>query len=140
LFRVAGVEIPPESQVEEADEDELAFAEAVLKRQDGEETPVDCGYCGEWFPFRTCRLLLTEDYGGMFGSDERYIFVCENCWWELIGNPRKEALSSLMTSEELERGDSGGPGAGVDTYTLLADLKRREDAAGPGEPRSSEDA
>lgn len=122
------MDFPAESPTDAENEDELAFAQTVLKRQDGEETPVECGYCNEWFPFRSCRLLLTEDFGGIPGSDERYIFVCENCWWELIGNPRREALYSLMAPEELERSGSSDPDARLDAFTLVADLKRREDA------------
>ena len=117
------MEIPPDAAADEPEEDTLAFAEALLKRQDGEETPVECGSCNNSFPFRTCRLLLAEDYGETPASGERYIFLCEDCWWEVIGNPRQEELQSVVTQEGLE--DVGN----LDAYSLVAEVIRRDEAA-----------
>jgi hypothetical protein len=126
------VDIPSKPPEETPEEDQLAFAEALLKSQDGDETPVECGYCNQSFPFRTTRLLLAEDYGGVPESGERHIFVCESCWWDLIGNPRREALREVITDES-EQSGAADPGAPLDELELVADLKRREDEAGPGE-------
>lgn len=108
------------------EEDEIADVQDVLRRQDGEETPVECGYCNRSFPFRTTRLLLAEDFGEAPATDERYIFLCEDCWWEVIGNPRQEELRSVMTAEELAQADATS-GAGVDAVSLVAELKQHED-------------
>jgi Protein of unknown function (DUF3716) len=131
------VNVSPEPLADMPDEDELAFAEALLKRQDGEQTPVECGYCNESFPFRTCRLLLAEDFGEVSDSDERYIFLCENCWWEVIGNPRQDALRSMAASEGFEPSGAADANGPLDEFSLIADLKQRDEA---DESRSPEDA
>ena len=128
------MDLSSEPLADSPDEDELAFAQALLKRQDGEETPVECGYCNQSFAFRTCRLLLAEDFGDVPASGERYIFLCENCWWEVIGNPRQEALRSMVASEELDETGS------ADELSLIADLKRRDEEAEAEETRSPEGA
>ena len=124
------MDFPSKAPDEQPDEDQLAFTEALLKSQDGDETLVECGYCNQSFPFRTTRLLLAEDYGGVPDSGEQHIFVCENCWWDLIGNARREALREVMTPDELEQRGAADPSVALDELEVVADLKRREDAAG----------
>lgn len=125
------MESPSEHDAAPPEDDEIADAQDLLRRQDGEETPVECGYCNRSFSFRSCRLLLAEDFGETPVADERYIFLCENCWWEVIGNPRQEALRSLLTPEELEQTDAAGPGGGLDAVRLVAELRRSDEAAEP---------
>jgi hypothetical protein len=126
------MDIPSKPPDDPNDDDAVAFAESLLKSQDGDETPVECAYCDQSFPFRTTRLLLAEDYGEVTGSEERHIFVCENCWWELIGNPRREALREVMTPDELAQSGAADPSGDLDELKLVADLTRREEEAEPG--------
>ena len=64
------MDIPSKPPEEQPEEDQLAFTEALLQSQNGDTTPVECGYCNQSFPFRTTRLLLAEDYGGVPDSGE----------------------------------------------------------------------
>src|SRR5262245_41360135 len=124
---LAVMDSPPEHDVAPAEDDEVADAQELLNRQNGEQTPVECGYCNRSFPFRTTRLLLAEDFADTPVTEERYIFLCESCWWEVIGNPREEALRMEITPEELEHAHAAEPGGGLDVLSVVADLKRREE-------------
>ena len=53
----------------------------------------------------------------------------------MIGNPRQEALQSMAASEGFEPSGAADADGGLDEFGLIADMKRRDDAAEADESR-----